>query len=282
MAKYARKLTKQELIDGGITDITADGRIFKYGIDITDNLNLNTSGYRTFYIYDRDAEGKCIKQYYINKKGKKTYNYKQRTITLNRAVLAWFNGEVPDGFVSDHINNKERDNYSIENLQPLTAGENVRKDRVERENWNVKELKCNMKKHKSFYEEKLEKYIAEYEKAKAESNADKAHHLRGNISQTRARIRYWNSHQDEYWALLREQDAQEIKKLEYHSNAFYKKLLKQWSKYFKETGNKAMWHEVCKVIKNWNSLTADKKQEIFQKLNKTFPNIQVGFVNEEL
>lgn len=279
MAKYARKLTKQELIDGGITDITADGRIFKYGIDITDNLNLNPGGYRIFQIYDRDNEGRCIKQYYINKKGKRTYNYKTRTITLNRAVLAWYEGEVPDGYVADHINNKERDNYNIENLQPLTSGDNVRKDK---ENWNVKELKCNMKKHKSFYEEKLERFLNEYEKAKAEGNVEEAHKLRSNISQARARIRYWNSHQDEYWAFSREQDAQELKKLEYHSNAFYKKLLKQWARYFKESGNKAMWHEICKVNQSWNSLSADKKQEIFQKLNKTFPNVQVGFVNEML
>ena len=279
MSKYAKKLTKQELIDGGITEITPEGRIFKHEIDITDNLNLNPSGYRIFYIYERDPEGRCIKQYYRNKKGKLTYNYKQRTITLNRAVLAWYNGEVPDGYVSDHVNNKERDNYSLENLQALTAGENIRK---ERENCSMKELKCNMRKHKSFYEEKLEKYLTDYENAKATGNAEKAHKLRSNISQIRAKIRYWTSHEEEYWTFSREEDKKEIKKLEYHNNAFYKKLLQQWSKYFKESGNKAMWHEVCRVIKAWNSLTADKQKEIFEKLNKNFPNVQVGFVKETL
>jgi hypothetical protein len=41
-----------------------------------------------------------------------------------------------------------------------------------------------------FYQAKLDKYLAEYEQAKRDHNADRVHKLRGNISQQKARIRY--------------------------------------------------------------------------------------------
>jgi 5-methylcytosine-specific restriction endonuclease McrA len=59
-------------------------------------------------------------------------------------------------------------------------------------------------------------------------------------------------------------------------------LLTKWKKYFKEAGNKPMWHQLCKVIRLWDTFNANKKEEIFEKLNKNFPNVQVSFVKETL
>lgn len=270
MPKYARKLTKQDLINAGITDITESGRIFKHDIDITDNLPLNTSGYKILCIYDRDEFGQCIKQYYTNKHGKLTYTYKIRTVTLNRAALAWHLGELPDGYVADHINNKERDNYSMQNLQSLTPQENLAKDR---DNWNSKETYCQMTKPREFYQAKLEQFLADYEQAKIDHDANKAHHLRSKISQTRARLRYWESHKDEYYAYINKKNNKQAEKDAWKTDVAQRKLLDKWKDYFKESENKAMWHQICNVKKAWEHLTADKKDEIFEKLNSKWPEI---------
>lgn len=264
MARYARKLTKQELIDGGIY-ITQDNRVFKNNIDITENMGLNPSGYRIFSIYDRDENGQCIKQYYINKHGQYTYNYKQRTITLNRALLAWYNGEVAEGYVSDHIDNI-RNNYNPDNLQPTTPGENVNKEK----HWHTKEMKCNMHKPLEFYEKKLEKFLAEYDKAKTECDANKVHKLRTNVSQTRARIRYWNSHKKEYEDYIKNKTETNIKKANWHDDVKDRKVLAQYKLMLKETGSKEMWHQVCDIMKKWHTLEPIQKEHVFEVLEKHF------------
>jgi hypothetical protein len=51
-----------------------------------------------------------------------------------------------------------------------------------------------LNKPRSFYEDKLAGYEKAYEEAKLNKDADLAHKLRAYISQTRARLRYWDSH----------------------------------------------------------------------------------------
>lgn len=268
MPRYARRLTKQELINGGIY-ITPNNRVFKNGIDITDNMGLNPNGYKIFSIYDRDENGQCIKQYYTNKHGKYTYNYKQRTITFNRALLAWYNGEVSEGYVSDHIDNI-RNNYNPNNLQPLTPGENIRKNAFIGENWYTTEIKCNMHKSRDFYEKKLEQFLVEYDKAKLNSEAKNAHHLRSKISQTRARLRYWDSHKEEYDNYIAESTKKTKDKAMWHQSVKDRKILEQYKLMFKESGNKIMWHQICNVIKNWNTLEQIQKDHVFEVLEKHF------------
>lgn len=261
MARYARKLTKQELIDGGIF-ITPENRIFKNGVDITDNMSLNPSGYRIFSIYDRDSEGKCIKKYYTNKKGRKTYNYVQRTITLNRALLAWHTGCVEEGYVSDHINNVRSD-YSIGNLQQATPSENLAKERT---NWNIKKMKCNMHKPKEFYLEKLSEYLKEYEIAKLISDAEAAKRLRGNISNTRARLRYWDEHKAEYEAHMAQSLTEGIDRAAKRQSMSDRKLLKQFRDEARESGDTTKWHYLNSVIRNWDKYDATVKHNILSVL----------------
>ena len=273
MARYARKLTKQDLIDGGIF-ITEDNRIFKNGTDITDNLALNPNGYKIITIYDRDENGQCIKQYYINKHGHHTYNYKQRTITLNRALLAWYTGEVAEGYVSDHIDNI-RNNYDPNNLQPLTPGENIRKNAFIGENWYTTEMKCDMHKPREFYEKKLEQFLAEYDNAKQGSDAKKAHHLRSKISQTRARLRYWDKHKEEYEAYIKAKNEIDTDKAKWRQNVRDRKILEQYKQIFKEHGNKDMWHQMCKVITEWDKLESIQKEHVFEVLHNMFSKYNI-------
>ncbi len=192
---YARKLTKEELMENGITEVTTDGHVFK-GKD-EEIPNINNGGYFVHDIYDKDENGNRIK---IDKKNSAFgYVYKLRSLGLHRLMWAWHFGEVPEGMVVDHINNchDKLEDYALSNLQLLTPGENIAKERPD---WNTKEIKCNLSKPRSFYEQKLEGYNLAYEQAKKDRDAKAAHHLRTNISQTRARLRYYDNHIEEYQA----------------------------------------------------------------------------------
>jgi len=51
-----------------------------------------------------------------------------------------------------------------------------------------------------------------------------------------------------------------------------KKILTEWKKFFKESGNKLMWHQLSKVIRLWDTLNINKKAQVFEKLNTNWPD----------
>ena len=198
---YAKRLTKEDLIKEGISieldEAASDIKVCRNGKSV--KLSTNAQGYFFFNVYDRDEKGDKIKKPAKYKRKGKIYDYyvyKMRAIPLHRAVYAWVNGEVPEGRVVDHIKNKHDsiEDYWPTNLQLLTPKQNVNKERV----CNVKELKCNMRKPRSFYEERLNKYEGLYESAKAKGDQEACHSLRAYVSQYRARLRYWDSHVKEF------------------------------------------------------------------------------------
>lgn len=262
MAKYGRKLTKQELIDGGITDMSVDGRVWRNGVEI-EEFSLNSNGYKVIYIYDRDENGCCIK---VPCKKPGHYTYKSRTVSLNRAMIAWHYGVIEDGLVADHIDNN-KNNYHLSNLQAISQKDNANKDK---DNWHMKETKCQMTKPRKFYEDKLEKFLEEYEEAKKNSEADRVHHLRSKISQTRARLRYWDSHKEEYEEYIATKEAEEGLNERWRQNVKDRKLLEQYKQMFRESGNKAMWRQMIKVIKAWDTLDSIQKEHIFDCLHRFF------------
>ena len=178
---YAKELTKEYLKKVGITKITKDGKHIYFGKREADQLLLN-SGYLAFNIYDKDI-------YDILYPITKSKAAGELLVPVHRAVYAWYRGSTVENMIVDHINDNKTDNR-LENLQVLTPKENIWKNRV----CDVWELKCRLTKPRSFYEEKLEKYLRLYELAKKEKDADRVHKLRANISQSRARLRYWDSH----------------------------------------------------------------------------------------
>lgn len=61
-----------------------------------------------------------------------------------------------------------------------------------------------------------------------------------------------------------------------------RKQLEQWKKYFKESHNKPMWHQMCKLIRIWDQVDVQKKQQVFKKLNDNWPEIAKEIFNETL
>ena len=191
--EYCSKLTKQDLIKMGITNVTEDGIV--YGLDnISKSYTINKQGYLTINLYELDSDGNRIKmpiKRYFNrsKVPTNTYIYKSRVFSLNRIMWAWFYGEVPAGYVVDHINNKHTklEDYKLENLQLLTPAENIAKEKSE----SNRLMKCNLKKPLDEYINKLEDWLLIYDNAKKEHDANKVHMARSMVAHCKAQIRYW-------------------------------------------------------------------------------------------
>ena len=49
-----------------------------------------------------------------------------------------------------------------------------------------------------------------------------------------------------------------------------RKLLEQYKLMFKEAGNTTMWHQICDVIKAWDTLEQIQKDRVFDTLNRFF------------
>ena len=225
---YARKLTKEDLIKGGVKEITKDCKvIFNSGrvLEKEEDFRKNKQGYFKFNIYDLDENGNRIKLPSKKRYKGKIYNsyiYKPRTIGLHRAMIAWHRNEVPEGYVVDHINNKHdtlADNR-LENLQLTTPRENSIKDRT----LSTREIKCNMNLPLSFYEDKLNTYLDNYNNSKDRKEKNK---LRCYIYKYKSRIRFWKNHEEEY---IKIEEAKAIKANALKAQKERTKVLKQYQK----------------------------------------------------
>lgn len=187
---YARKLTKEELIKSGITAVDFEtGKVF--GSNGERAYSINNGGYLVLPIYEFDDNGNKIKVPLRKrctgcKKISDTYNYKQRIVGLHRIIWAWKYGEVPEGYVIDHKNNKhsELEDYRLDNLQCITPAQNLAKEKPE----STRMIKTNNS--LEYCEEQLKTCLDMYDKAKFEHNAEKAHKYRSLISYYKAQIRY--------------------------------------------------------------------------------------------
>lgn len=288
---YAKRLTKERLIQEGFTEITKEGRLFKGEQEVFPHWNGkegNPNRYLCIWLCKRDSDGHLIKGYnciqrYTRKDGSigesKSWVGKLETFGLHRVMWAWFHNEVPEGYVVDHINNKHDriEDYHLDNLQLLTPRENVIKERI----CNVKEIPCKLDRPRSYYEDKLAKYEALYEKAKKNRDTEATHKLRGNLASIRARLRYWDSHRDEIETNINERSknmsetntAKEAKKQSLKD----RQILEQYKLMFKEAGNKGMWHQMCKVIKSWDTFEQIQKDHVFDTLHRFFDKYGVSY-----
>lgn len=186
---YCTELTKEELIKGGISYIDSDNVVYNSSHEPV-KLFVNRQGYLMFNCYALDDKGERIKYYCPTRKYKSMWNWKTRPIILSRAIWAWRYGSVPAGYVVDHINNQHYvlEDYDIDNLQLLTPGQNIQKERPEK----YRLIKCSLKRPRSYYEERLAHFYEEYDLAKKAHDAKRVHLARCNISMTRGRLNYYD------------------------------------------------------------------------------------------
>lgn len=192
--EYASELTREDLIKMGVRAVDFNS-CKVYGEQGELAFTINAQGYFMLALYDLDENGNRIKLNITRTyKGVRreykyeTYTYKTRSVSLNRLIWAWKYGKVRSGYVIDHKDNRHFDliDYRLDNLQEITPAQNLAKERPE--------SKFMLRPAKGvsieYYEDRLNYYLVEYEKAKKAHEAAKVHKLRSNISQQRAKIRW--------------------------------------------------------------------------------------------
>lgn len=181
--KRKKELTKEYLIKLGITDVTPDGRIFKNGKELKQHIH-NSKGKKKYF---------CVSLYdpEIRKATKAEKNYISGSFPLCVHVInyVWYHNELPAGLEIHHLDGNKTNN-SIDNLVALTREEHLQAH----QKIINRQIKCKLNKPLSFYQNKLEMHLENYEQAKKVKDKRQIINSADNISKTKARIRYWKAH----------------------------------------------------------------------------------------
>ena len=131
MKKY--ELTKEKLISLGITDVKEDGTIYnKNGVKST---YIVTGKHK--YGQDREYPVILLTDYFKPKRKdcRGWLSHPQTNVLVSNVVWVWFNGQIPQGYDIDHIDNNPLNN-KLSNLQLLTRKENLAKRGCGRNQYN--------------------------------------------------------------------------------------------------------------------------------------------------
>ena len=225
-------LSREYLEYLGITNITEDGRIYKGEKELTSSLE--SGGYLQICLNDKEG--------------------KKRFILTHRAVYAWHKGYIPPRMQIDHVSGDCNDNR-ISNLRLATAAENGANRHCKKGTY---EMRCSMKFPREHYEAMLDK-AKELPKGRTRTT---------KVSQAKAKLRYWDTHAEEYNEYLAKKEVNtqlEEQKTEARRLTEAKIRLKFCAKKYKELGNLSQWHTMNNLVKNASLLPVDKVEEIAQR-----------------
>ena len=235
-----RKITREFLEQLGITEVTPDGRIFVGKKEMPHCLR-----------------GSKRKQYYamnFRNPNKDIDGKYQIQLTVHRIVWAWFNGETPDApLIIDHLDNNQFNNH-ITNLAVTTTELNTMKNSKARQVFDSeKEIKCSLKKPRSYYEGKLKIY--EELVYLPENNDERKQYYTYMAYRYRAHLRYYDSHIDEETYQI-QRDNKDLK------------MIKYLAQEAKKEANLTKWHQLNKIAKDWNTYDSDLKEQLIQVILK--------------
>ena len=133
-------LTKQQLIELGVTDVTKDGKVFKNDVEwkivmLKNKYKHSTNVYQIPVVSFVDKSKKIP---FVTKKGYNSYTYGALNISVARIMFVWFVRDIEYGEQIDHIDNNPLNN-TLDNLQVLTQEENLKKKGISRNQftWNL-------------------------------------------------------------------------------------------------------------------------------------------------
>ena len=137
---HNRALTKQQLIELGVTDVTKDGKVFKNGVEckiaiLKNKYKHSTNVYQNAVVQFVDKSKKIP---FVTKDGYNSYTYGALNISVARIMFVWFVRDIAYGEQIDHIDNNPLNN-TLDNLQVLTQEENLKKRGLGRNQftWNL-------------------------------------------------------------------------------------------------------------------------------------------------
>lgn len=212
MTIYLKARTKEDLLEAGVVSVSEDGKEILY----KPSKHLDVVKKAPQYL---DKE-----HYYHVRIG----NFQMAS---HRLIYIWFKGEIPEKYCVDHIDD-DKQNNNIKNLQILTWPENIKKNRkVSKQGTRL--TPCSMKRPREYYEEKVKHYLELWKEDKKYATS---------LSESRARLRYWDLHRDEYEKFAYEQSKIEKNKKMYRRVARCRKLAKEISQYYKNKKVLNEWH----------------------------------------
>ena len=115
-----KQITKSYLEYLGVTDVTADGKVFTKNGELKPRT-VGRHGRLAVGLYDAEKYKSIAKE-------KRTASSGTLNILVHQAVYAWFKSEVPYGKEIHHIDRNYLNN-SIDNLEALTHEEHREKHR---------------------------------------------------------------------------------------------------------------------------------------------------------
>lgn len=252
---YAGEVTKDYLKKLGVEYVSTDGTVvIKDGEQVAISFSEKTKKpYGNVSFYDPDIRAAVPKE-------ERTDSTGEFTLGIHVLNYVWNRETKPFGKVVHHRDNNPRNN-DIDNLALKTPRENVMEERTE----STRELKCNMSKPRSFYEEKLELLEREYLLALEEGDQNKLHNLRSYKSQCRANLRYWDSHAEEHEEIQAVNAAKAEAKAKKELKAKHIKVLRELADTAKAKGDYDRWHNILRVINNYDAFPQDKIIRIVEK-----------------
>lgn len=127
-------------------------------------------------------------------------------------------------------------------------------------------MSCNLSKPREFYSTRLNIYTEWYNQAKREHNRVMAHKYRTYMSNYCAKLRYFDSHIDEYSEKVRTNNILKDKRAKKKQVVQMKREIHAFAVSEKEKNNLDTWHRLVNFIRNYKDSDYEILIELYKKI----------------